>query len=298
MPAMITSFVLLATLAQGAVDVAVVDRGGGPERVAAALAGVPAVFPGGTLVPAADVVDLDRQYIVPCGTDDACLVRTMASIAVGAIVFVEPGALVVIERVRLRSRRQPAPTLASIGQALDDAVHPERFGTLVIEGAPPDATVHVDGVPWSGGDVLAGQRQLLVEAPGHAPRELRVSIPPAGTASVMVSLTPRPQSSTPAPAPMPSTPAAPTTVTPPLGIALTGIGAGVAAMGLVTGVLGEVQAAGVVAALRQGERRDDLGLWEAVEITGFAVAIAGGVAAVAGGLMLASGEPPSPTDGG
>ncbi len=296
---MIHALLTLALVLPGATDVAVVDRGGGPERVAAVAAAVPRVFGNAVAVPAADVADLDRQYIAPCGTDDACLVRTMASIAVGAIVFVEADAVVAIERLRLRSRRQAAPTTASLPTALDDAIHPERFGMLAIEGAPVGATVLVDGVRWTGGEVAAGQRTLVVEADGHLSRTLTVTVPPGGTTSVVVPLSPitrPPLSMT-----TPSTTTSPTRETPPLGVALTGVGAGVAAMGLAVGLLGEFQAAGVVAALRNGEARDDLGLWEAVELGGFAVAAIGAVVGAGGIVLLTAGSegpPPSASGGG
>jgi hypothetical protein len=287
---MVTALLLLA-LAPAAIDVAVVDRGGGPDRVAAVVAAVPQAFAGGVAVAATDVADLDRQYIVPCAADDACLVRTMASIAVGAIVFVEADAIVAIERVRLRSRRQPAPTTASLRGALDDAIHPERFGTLVIEGAPTAARILVDGAPWTGGEVAAGSRTIVVDADGFVPHTVVVAVPPAGIASVVV---PPPVPSTTAVAPTPPPTVSPTG--PPAGVALAGVGVGVAVLGVATGLLGEVQAAAVVAALRRGEARDDLLTWEVVELGGFAVGIVGAILGVVGVVMATSavdGAPPS-----
>jgi hypothetical protein len=84
------------------------------------------------------------------------------------------------------------PTARAIDGALELVLERgffrERFGRMVIQGAPAGAVVVVDGQLLPADGVLrAGPHHLHIEAPGHAARDLQVSI--AGDLAVDGSLT-------------------------------------------------------------------------------------------------------------
>ncbi len=108
-----------------ATDIAVVDRGAGAERTAAAMTSALGVFPDTIVLPPAETERIDAEVIASCAHDEACLVRALASYDLFAIVFVDADSVSVIERKARTLVRVSAATTADIAVALNDAAHPK-----------------------------------------------------------------------------------------------------------------------------------------------------------------------------
>ncbi|MDP2343037.1 MAG: hypothetical protein Q8O67_18925 [Deltaproteobacteria bacterium] len=182
-------FSIVLCLVAAAGDVAVVELGasevGSADRVTAVRAAVMTVDPTAKLIADADARALVEEYGRGCVVaDGVCWARAAAASGVAVLVLVPAtGPLVFVDVADSTPRALEA---AEPELAVERGLFRERFGHLVVEGAPAAAVVLVDGQPLpADGIVRAGAHRVHIEAPGYAARELEISV--AGDADVVVN---------------------------------------------------------------------------------------------------------------
>ncbi len=151
------------------------------------------------------------------------LKRLRPSLALLQVQSAPPGATVYVDRKDLGARGQTPVTLAlppakvtvmvelagfrpseqavTLAVGRTAVVHPQLdriYGTLVVEGEPAGAEVRLEGetaplqLAQGRAKVIPGQHIVTVSAPGHAPDQIAVDVPPDGSAPVKFKLLPLP----------------------------------------------------------------------------------------------------------
>lgn len=109
------------------------------------------------------------------------------------LLVLDPGAHVLEWSAPLHHpRRESLTATPGSRPALDIALAPIREGRLQVESSVPGATIELDGsrrgVGRFDGEVPIGDHALALRAPGYRPVQRRVTVSPAGTVRVVITL--------------------------------------------------------------------------------------------------------------
>ena len=268
MRSLLVLMITLTSTATLARDVAVLDRGGGPARVALVTAAFQ--HAGDVVLAPEEVREIDVAYAADC-TDAACYARAGVAGGVAVVVVVEAEDIVFVEVEGVSQRRRRAPT-EQIAEVVARALDTAHFGTLGTVGLPSGTSLMIAGVPYDGRELPLGAVSVLVQRPGVDPLllthdvvagENTIALPPATAADAELDVGLHP------------------------GMIVAGVGVGVGVVGAVVFTIGELQ---FLDAYNRGDVRG-LAAPELLANAGLAVVAVGVVTAGAGVLaMLLSAE--------
>lgn len=110
-----------------------------------------------------------------------------------ATITLDPGAHVLEWSAPAhRPRREPITATPGSRPSLSIDLEPVRDGRLVVEASAPNASISLDGARLGAGRVdrvvAIGEHTLSVRAEGFRPTQRRVSVSPAGTVRVVITL--------------------------------------------------------------------------------------------------------------